>query len=198
MLKKLDNLKGEELKKMILNGPCFALYCANKDKEDYKKYNQNKKNKLEFSEERSLEMEILILLKKLGYSLQHLGTYLYKDVIVEAMKEIKKIDGDSEAYEELKISLNNAYSNLYGFIARDYYEMGINAFHLYIQRALCDVEPKDGTIIPTDEDVNYGMYALCIAEYMLDKSKVKDDMIEQPKIKKLTNMPENIKLKKMY
>lgn len=48
MLKKLDNLKGEELKQMILNGPCFALYCANKDKEDYKKYNQSKKTNLSF------------------------------------------------------------------------------------------------------------------------------------------------------
>ena len=84
--------------------------------------------------------------------------------------------------------LKNNHNNNFHFLS----------FHLYIQRALCDVEPKDGTIIPTDEDVNYGMYALCIAEYMLDKSKVKDDMIEQPKIKKLTNMPENIKLKKMY
>ena len=119
----------------VLQGTSFAIYSAKKDKEKYESY---KKEELKnINEETRRELKILDILERLGYPMNELGTYLYKDLINEVCDEMKDVSTrrDIDKCRILLQELTDIYSNLYHYIAREWKEMGIKTFHLYIGQA---------------------------------------------------------------
>lgn len=200
----------------VLQGSSFALFCAEKDKMYFEKYKNGtlediveKKGTLEVKKEDILpSMQTLELLEKLGYPMEELGTYLYKELIVEVYKEIKELGGreDEEKYQDIISSLKDAFSSFYRFLAIDYLEIGNKAFHLYIQKAilLIDHDKEDEQLLrkifgEKPSDIDYGLQAFQFAaflggKYSYDYDEEKAEYTA-PKIKKLSNMPEDLKLK---
>ena len=66
---------------LIVNGVSYAMNEANEDKKKYSLFKQGYTQV--FTEEENKNMQVLSILERLGYSLDELGTYLYKDVIVK-------------------------------------------------------------------------------------------------------------------
>jgi hypothetical protein len=201
MLKKIEELSDEEKLKMFLQGTMDAMFDANSDKEMYEK---SKEGKLEeTSETQERDIRILSLLEGLGYPMNELGTYLYKDVIAnifEIVKGVSKRD-DMNKYRELIASLNDAYSNFYRWIARDDKEMGITSFHLYIEQAINKIDEKAinkelavKVFGSNPEDINYGLQAFQLACYVSNKYSKEPDFNKQ-KVMRLSNLPQNVILK---
>ena len=187
----------------VLQGTSFAIYSAKKDKEKYELY---KKEELKnINEETRRELKILDILERLGYPMNELGTYLYKDLINEVCDEMKDVSTrrDIDKCRILLQELTDIYSNLYHYIAREWKEMGIKTFHLYIGQATerIDKEKIDKELSKkiygnNHKSQDYGLHAFQIAAYTLNKYSYDNiEVYKQPKIKKLSNMPNNIKLK---
>ena len=197
-------------------GTSFALFCAKRDKEYFEKYKEGslgdmvvKKGTLEVKKEDILpSMRTLELLEKLGYPMDELGTYLYKEVIVDVYNDIKDLGkrDDDEKYKAIIAGLQNALSGTYRYIAKEYLEMSTKAFHLYIQKAiiLVDFEKSDKELLKKiygfePEEIDYGLQAFQLAAFLCGKFSY--DKIEEctmPKIKKISNMPGDVRLKYEY
>ncbi len=204
MLKKNEEYTEKEHSAMVLNGSSFAVFVANKDREKFAQFKENGNEDLSDSDVKS--MNILLLLEKLGYPMDELGTYLYKEVIFEISESLKEITGkrsDMEKCRFLLKELNNGFSNFYFEIAREYLEMGVKPFHLCIEDTINKIDSKK---INTDvfydifgsfpKEQNYGLQAFQIAAYTLGFSINKD--VNPPMVKKLSNIPDNIRLKAQY
>ena len=82
----------------VWNDISYAILLCKADKKLYERYKEceakaNKKNVAnvmtsELSDDQLEEMQVLSILDNLGYSLDEMGTYLYKEVIVTAYNEI--------------------------------------------------------------------------------------------------------------
>ena len=187
----------------VLQGTSFAVYSAKKDKEKYELYKKGELKNID--EETKKELKILDILERLGYPMNELGTYLYKDLINEVCDEMKGVSTrrDIDKCRILLQELTDTYSNLYHYIAREWKEMGIKTFHLYIGQATerIDKEKIDKELSKkiygnNHNSQDYGLHAFQIAAYTLNKYSYDNIKVyEQPKIKKLSNMPNNIKLK---
>ena len=187
----------------VLQGTSFAIYEAKKDKEKYTLYKNGQLEEL--GEETERQMQILNILEKLGFSMNELGTFLYKDLIHEVCEEIKDVSTrrDIDKCRKILTELTDVYSNLYHYIAREWKEMGIKTFHLYIGQAIeridtnkIDKELSKKIYGNSNEEKNYGLHAFQIAAYIQNKyTHTNEEEYEKPKIKKLSNMPNNIKLK---
>lgn len=195
MTKELEGLAAMKEKeiKSVLNGTSYAVFSA---KVDVEKYNEYKKGNMdELSEYELKEMEIISILERLGYSLDELGTYLYKEVIMYAHEEINSFDRrDVSKAENLLESMNDAFSSFYHIIAREDLELGIKSFHKFIGLAIdkIDNEKIDGKLAEkifgkNPVESNYGVQAFKIASYMSSKYMIK---YSNQKVKKLPNMPE--------
>ena len=79
MLKAISDYSENEKLLLVLQGCDYATYEAN---DDIKKFNRYQNNQIDGFSERTLQdMEILVMLKDLGFPMHELGTYLYKDLI---------------------------------------------------------------------------------------------------------------------
>lgn len=168
------------------------MYC---DKKNYLEYKNGMGNS--YANEDVLNLKILELLDKNGFSLDCFGTYLYKDVIKSIMECLKKTDLDVEV---LKRELSNPYSQFYFDISRNDRDMGVKTFHSYIEEAILNVceENNDSYLLGfmcSQRKMNYGELAYEIANYMMnpgvniDKAKDKDkEFMKETRsnIKKLT------------
>ena len=158
----------------VWNDISYAILLCKADKKLYERYKRceakaNKNNVTnvmtsELSDDQLEEMRVLSILDNLGYSLDEIGTYLYKEVIVTAYNEIKyrpNLAGD----------LKNEYSDFYHQIARDYYEMGVSSLHEYIKRASCDSNGSSNINIKSISGNNkkdYKNVAFDIVAYMME------------------------------
>lgn len=210
-MKKISLAIEEEIS--IYDGTSFALYSAKKDKEYLEKYQDGtledivvKKGDLVVRKEDIMpSIKALELLQKLGYPMNELGTYLYKELIVYIAKEIQDLGkrDDDDKYKAIILGLQNALSGSYHFVARERLDMSVKAFHLYIQKAILLIkkEKADKDLIKriygnNTAEIDYGFQAFQLAAFLCGKYSY--DMIEEaevPKIKKVSNMPGNIKLK---
>ena len=206
MVQALDNFSKEENIQSILKGTSFAIYEANKDRKNYIKYKYGYTD--EFSLDKMKNMELLGILESLGYSLDELGTYLYKDVIKEIYDKISDASSrrDIDKCRALMASLSDAFSGFYYYIAEECKEMGLKSFHLYIKRAIdniddseVDIELSKNIFGENPEENNYGLQAFQIAAYVANKYSYKD-VKEYKKVlaKKLPNIPDNISLKEDF
>lgn len=197
---KLDNIDEKDLKN-VLNGSSYATFCAKNDRGIYREYKNGDIEKL--TEEEIKEMQALSVLENLGYPMDELGTYLYKEVIVYARDEIdgynRRKEEDKEKAKDLLINLEDAYSNLYHMIAREDLEMGIKSFHICIWRAVQEIDDSkidrelaEKIFGKNPIPLTYGAQAFKIASYLSKKYMIKYD---GAKVKQLLNVPYNDRLK---
>lgn len=201
MLKRNEDYSQNEKRLMIFHGASFAAYLANKDSDKYAKFKAGEEQELSDSDSRS--MNVLSILERLGYPMEEFGTYLYKEIIIEicdSLKEIADQKFDMEKCEYLLSQLNNGFSQFYYNIAREYLEMGVKSFHLYIQQALekINYEKEDLDLAyqifgANPMEQNYGLQAFQLAAYTLDFCTKKEN--QPPLVKKISNMSNDIKLK---
>lgn len=172
----------------------YAMRVARKEKELYENLKEGNFKNITENEERNVE--ILSILEKLGYPMTNLGTYLYKDLISYVCDIIEDIGINVLQSENKKILefLNNRYSSLYIWIAREDKKLGCKTFHLYIEDAISKIDKEKldtslaSRIYRTKKDITYGTVALHIAEYYLN-GHTYDNGIDYklPKVKKLQN-----------
>jgi DNA-binding transcriptional MerR regulator len=165
-------------------------YAINLAKADQKQYNRYKDDKRivnnepidELSDYQIKEIKTISILERLGFSLDEVGTYLYKELIMNVFSDIDKCGTN------LKDELNNRYSSYYQQIAREYYEMGVTTFHNYIVSAINNMDGSqvDESLVKTifGDDIDgssYGTRAYEIASYMvrIEKSKKHDTVLEK-------------------
>ena len=187
----------------VLQGTSFAIYEAKKDKENYEKYKNGELTNPK--EEIEKDVKILDILERLGYPMNELGTYLYKDLIKEVCDEMKDISikKDIEKCKYILSELTNTYSSLYHYIAREWKEIGIIPFHLYIEQAIekidkkkIDKELSEKIFGNNKKTKNYGFKAFQISAYTLNKYSYKDTKTyHKSKIKELSNISNKFKLK---
>lgn len=199
MIKKLVDLTELEKLNMLIDGTSYAMFEAHLDKEAYEK---SKKGELEeISEIQERDIKILRILEGLGYPMDELGTYLYKDVIAEAYEKVKDVSSrrDMDKCRELMASLNDAYSDFYRWIARDDKEIGVKSFHFYIGEAISKIDDNSidkelaiKVFGSNPEDLNYGLQAFQLACYASDRYSMEPDF-KKPKVMGLSNSPKSIR-----
>ena len=175
MLNKLDTHTSEEKAVIFLYGINTMIYETDTEYQEYISY---KSNLLEnISEDKMLSMETLFLLESLGYDLKEVGTYLYKDLIVKVIKELKMIldSKNQESYNILIQELKNPYSNFYHEIARNEKDIGIKTFHAYIIKAISKIKNinQNSDFVQeiydnVPENIDYKDNSLLLASYLLN------------------------------
>lgn len=203
MVQAAEKFTDEERLRLVLHGTSFAMYEANEDKENYIKFKNGKADN--FSDSTIRDMNLLEILERLGYSMDELGTYLYKDLIAETYEKIKDVSSrnDMDKCRAIMSSLTDAFSGFYRYIAREWKEMGVKSFHLYIQKAISkvsdeavDMELSKKIFGDNPEEKNYGLQAFQIAAYAAKKYSFDDvEEYKKPLVKKLSNIPDDLKLK---
>ena len=137
-------------------------------------------------------MKILSLLEGLGYPIEHFGTYLYKELILDIYDEVKgAIQNNTEA-KGLMDELIDPYSGLYRELASDYLEIGPKTFHKYIKEAIDARDSKNATGPLTltiqglsENYIDYGIQAIYLAAYIygsMSEKKTKKGKRKEKKI----------------
>lgn len=162
------------------------------DKKNYLEYKNGVKK--DYSSDEISSLLIIELLDKNGFSLDCLGTYLYKDVVKNVIGCMKNPGNN---LEQLRMDLSNPYSQFYFDISRNDRDMGVNTFHSYIEEAILNIQFDNKTsnlldIMCRGQRMNYGELAYEIASYMLNSNYVNSDVQvvsdSRPNIKKLTSI----------
>lgn len=189
----------------LLYGLSYALYEIKDDTLDLEKYKQGILK--DVSLERIQEMKILVLLEKLGYSLNEIGTYLYKHMILKIVKYLNKdiTSQNITEYKKLLLDLKDCYSNFYLETARFDLDMGIKTFHQNVIEAISkidydkiDLEVYNKIFGNIDSELDYGEQAFILGSYIVGNLDQKIESSKKNKsivrVKKLINTP-NIELK---
>lgn len=169
----------------VLDGSSFAKMIAKVDKEKFEQFKAGT-----FVSDKDYDyrnMHILSLLESLGFPMDELGTYLYKELIMEVKNQLKKIEDQSstESYKELYDNLNDFDSNLYLWVASDYLEMGRKSFMFYMKQAFDKIDRRKTkkaiceSLFAGEKQPNYafqtiqlGMQALTFDSYTKETAKV--------------------------
>ena len=172
----------------------YAAFIA---KEEQNLYN-NLKEGMSFvpNKNQVRDIEILSILEKLGYPMNALGTYFYKDVVIGVCEELEK---NQEIYNnkirKITSDLNNSYSDIYLWIASEDKELGCKTFHYFIEKTVEEidedkVDPALASKIYGDKkEITYGESALHIAEYYLGTNTYDTSKVYTPtKVKRLANV----------
>ena len=167
----------------VLDGTSFAKAIAKKDKEKYEQY----KAGIYKSDEKSDygDIYILALLEGMGFPMDKLGTYLYKELIMEVKEQLKEKEETIESYNEIYDDVNNFDSILYLWVASDYLEIGRKTFMLYMKQAFDSIDTRKinkaisenlfaGEAKPdyTYQTVQLGMQALIFDSHTKESEKV--------------------------
>lgn len=167
----------------VLDGTSFAKTIAKKDKEKYEQYKAGTyKSDVESDYG---DIYILALLEGMGFPMDNLGTYLYKELIMEVKEQLKEKEETIESYNEIYDDVNNFDSNLYLWVASDYLEMGRKTFMLYMKQAFDSIDTRKinkaisenlfaGEAKPdyAYQTVQLGMQALMFDSHTKEKEKV--------------------------
>lgn len=196
MLKELNEFNMEYNFNLVLSSSSYAVYIFCLDKKDYMEY-KNGISK-EFTEERKIEMNTLQLLENLGYPMDELGTYLYKNIIVKVIKSISVDEGFINC-KNLLLQLKDAFSQFYFDIARNDLDMGLKTFHRHIEDTLSKVDYSKANPLIINKiyskniyDIDYGEQAFILGACISGLLKTEQSLeIVKPKIKKLSNMLDN-------
>ena len=199
MLKTIEQLTDEEKRELALNSSGVCYYLATGDKRKYELFKEGKVNN--FTENDFINMHILNILERLGFSLEEIGTYLYKELISGVVEELKTYNSngrDMNKYRELLAKLNDGFSSIYHMIAREDLEIGLRSFHLYIEMALEEIDPSKTDLNLSYEifgenvgEQSYGTIAFQIANYLVGFKR--QNNVVPPKIRKLVNTPNVIR-----
>ena len=178
-LEKGTNLTKEELQKVFedIRGNRYSIKQHLNDKKDYEEYiNGQLENK---TNERIAEMKIYDTLLALGFSFEDIGTFYYKELILEIAKSLDKQNtyGKEICDEQtLREMLMNRYSSIY--IEKAKYNLNISSdtFHRSIRDAISNIDitkvDKEllAEIFAGHENVTtYQEQALYIGKYIQNK-----------------------------
>lgn len=178
-VEKGSNLSKEELQK-VFDELRNNKFSTKEHQSNIKEYNEYKNGKLEnISTEKEIEMKIFDTLIELGFSIENIGTFFYKELIMEISRTLncKNVYGIEFCNEEtIKEMLNNRYSSIYIEIAKFYLEISCDTFHNRIKDAVKEVDisktNKDLVveIFEGHEDAkSYQEQALYIGKYIQNK-----------------------------
>ena len=186
----------QEYLECILNPESESKFYQSKDLVDYSKYKKgepyyDENISPELKEEYEIDMKILSLLENLGYPMDELGTFLYKELIHELCREIKGMTKreDMKKCDDLISELGKPFSRIYHLVAREYLEIGIKSFHLNVESALDKIDSSKVDELlalrvygSNPEQLDYGKQALLYAGYILGRYS---KSYEMPKIKRI-------------
>ena len=150
-------------------------------------YNLDDYTKVVGSHERTpmqeLNMEILDLLKSLGFSLEMEGTYLLTDVVMAAYIFLHNAMENGEDYNlyysYLQRLMKNPYSQFYFDLARNEHAMGTTTMHNRINSAFLERKKEhinksvEHEIFGYNKDGDIYDHSLEMAKYLYDRSQTK-------------------------
>ena len=191
---KFISLNGKERFSIAILYGYRSLYET--DKDNYEIYKKGVAK--DIPEENLLEMKVLDTLDKLGFPMDNIGTYFYKDVIMGLKPYLERMikDGAIEVYDCLKTSLDQKNSALYLNVSRGQNDMPLEHFHIGIASAIKSIDnqridKKFAYQIFGDslEERSYGDLAIIIGLYSFGMRSLGDYFYgdEIPKIKMVTN-----------
>lgn len=133
-MSKVNMMTIQEYITSFLPTQSFFGFCANLDATYYRDYFSGKK---EGNHKDKKDIEVLEMLKELGFSMEEPGTYFYKDVVMKAaeMQSDCMLETDSNL-AQLSHLLSDPYSQFYFDLARNERDMGIKTFHSHIAKAM--------------------------------------------------------------
>lgn len=152
-------------------------------------YEAYKKGELKnVTEDCESEMKILNLLEIIGYQLDNIGTYLYKNMIFRIIYYLRgnKVRGEELSVPTLKEQLENPFSQFYVDIARNDLDIGIKTFHATIIMASKEAikqEQETEVVQILGEEFDLTKYianAFTIANYLLKR----EPKFSEPVLKK--------------
>ena len=146
----------------------FQICGFNGERDKYLAFKKGKD--IDYNYDDYLSNRILMLLEKMGYSVNELGTYAYKNLIMEIINYLE--DGYCE-YDIINY-LYNFRSQLYLDVAHDtsYADFGIKTFLSYIDDAFYNRNKDDlsksmiANIFGDYKDTDYRIQAYLIACYL--------------------------------
>ena len=195
MLRDPKEFNDDEKVVMILHSLDGAISEAYDDQQDYFAYKNGTLGDL--SEDKELDMQVIDLLVALGYSVDEMGTFLYKDVVSRVANYISRVSNraDVMACKGLISELKDPYSQFYFQIARNEKWMGCNTFHAHILKAHAsvDVSKADPVVMfkvysAYKNEMDTGEHAFLLGSYVAGHLMPKAP--EKPVIKKLENLPD--------
>ena len=149
--------------------PGFPLFIAKDDRERYNNYKTTGTQPTDKYEKDA--MEIISILERLGFSLDEIGTYLYKELIMSMYLEIKNSDEITEKIDEMGERLTKKLVCNVLEMKKDLYEELIKESIDSIDGTNVDFELSE--IIFKDSIYNINENAFEIASYYTKKEEEK-------------------------
>ena len=189
MIKNLNVFVDEDSSSHLSNGYCFKN-IFDRTEANYNKYKLGMVE--DFSDYDCQDMQVLETLERLGFPLNEIGTYFYKNMI---LKVIYFINQNSTSKAQLLEQMNNPFSQFYIDVARNDLDVGIKTFHSHIEDAFTKVKfsKADTSLLfelshNSSKNINYGEYAFIIGEYLTTKKNCD----KQQSVKQIKMVPTNI------
>lgn len=181
-MKLLDEYSGFEAVRVSVFG---LKKTVNKFNEEYKRVCKYKYGLLEDIKEEEIDsFEILLILDKLGYQLDEMGTYLFKNMIIEVNKIVDTWDENESKsnYEGLVEQLCNSSSEFYIKICTKELDVTYNLFNKIVLSACKSIDYERmnkelaNEIFGNKFDSNkYQSMSIYIANYIRKKRKIKNN-----------------------
>lgn len=163
----LSELTNDKNNSLINKGISYAMHVAYNESKLYETY--KKEELTQEIDKCMLDINILVLLERLGFPMNQLGTYLYKDVIKEVVDLLEKKEDEAT----LISYLTNAYSSIYLWVSKDDKEMGLKSFHSLIIEAINQINTNiiDKKLVIDvfgfdNTELNYGLLAYKLGKYV--------------------------------
>lgn len=147
--------------------PGFPLFIAKDDRERYNKYKTTGTKPIDKYEIDA--MEIISILERLGFSLDEVGTYLYKELIMSIYLEIKNSDELTESIEDMGNRLTNKLTHNVLEMKKDLYEELVKESIDSINGTDIDIELSEKVF--KDSIYNINANAFEIASYYMKNKK---------------------------
>ncbi len=159
------------------------------DKKNFAKYKNGDVDLM--GTDTDLAMCVLDILERLGFPMDEMGTYLFKNMLIKIARlidELNEIDG-KEILQEVKKQVIQPYSQFYLDLARNELDMGITTFHYHLIDMIkrIDFTRADEKLLKlilggTSDNLSYGELALVIGSYLAGTLKTnmnKQSMVNQ-------------------
>ena len=178
----------------------YANWLLQQEKKKYVSYKMRTEEN-HISEEQALEMETLSILEQLGYPMNNIGTYLYKNMIVKVVNHLESIIDKNNFEDECKkliYQIENPFSQFYIDVARNDLDIGVKSFHQHVTKA---VENVNYSVADPNLLINFNNYvfekndykkqSFVIGAYVLEHLKQKEKAVSFIKSLPVVSMNNN-------
>lgn len=154
----------------------FIYVVGDEERKRFLEYKEN--GDRGYNNDEKLEFTILKLLDNCGFSLECVGTYLYKDVIKEIVLYIK----NNKNIEVLRDKLSDPYSQFYFNLAKNERDIGVKSFHSYIKSAIDDVCLNNCYFLGDSDIDSYSKIAFDLAVFLVTFSEENELVFKRKKV----------------